>query len=77
MDLHWSATSGDGGSGVVLSGEDVARGPGKLSTESLEGLNENSGLNGCGVLRQRCFFRVDARGGIEYSCAGNQRCGHP
>lgn len=41
------STSGNGGSGVVLGGEDVAAGPGELGTESLEGLDEDSGLDGC------------------------------
>lgn len=38
--------SGNGGSGMVLCGEDVARGPGELGTERLEGLDEDSGLDG-------------------------------
>jgi hypothetical protein len=37
---------GNGGSGVVLGGEDVARCPGELSTEGLEGLDEDSRLDG-------------------------------
>ena len=36
----------DSSGGVVLGGEDVARSPSYLSTESLEGLDENSGLDG-------------------------------
>jgi hypothetical protein len=40
-------TGGSNGSGgVVLSGEDVAGSPGDLSTESSEGLDEDSGLDG-------------------------------
>ena len=39
---------GDGGSGVVLGGEDVAGRPGDLGTEGLEGLDEDGGLDGCG-----------------------------
>lgn len=39
--------SGDGSSGVVLGGEDVARCPGELGTEGLEGLDEDGGLDGC------------------------------
>jgi hypothetical protein len=35
---------------VVLGGEDVARGPGKLSTEGLERLDEDGRLDGCGGL---------------------------
>ena len=38
--------SGDGGSGVVLGGEDVAGGPGELGTEGCKGLDENGGLDG-------------------------------
>jgi hypothetical protein len=44
---HRGTAGGDGGSGVVLGGEDVAGGPGELGTEGLEGLNEDSGLDGC------------------------------
>ena len=40
-------TGGDGGSGVVLGGEDVARRPGELGTEGLEGLDEDGSLDGC------------------------------
>lgn len=39
-------TGGNGGSGVVLGGEDVAAGPGELGTEGLERLDEDSGLDG-------------------------------
>lgn len=40
-------TSGsNGGSGLVLSGENVARRPLDLGTEGSQGLNENSSLNG-------------------------------
>ena len=38
----------DGGSGVVLGGEDVARRPRDLSTEGGEGLDEDGGLDGPG-----------------------------
>lgn len=38
--------SGDGSGGVVLGGEDVAAGPGNLSTKGNEGLNEDSSLDG-------------------------------
>jgi len=41
-----NASSGDGGGGMVLSGEDVAGRPGHLGTESSEGLNQDSGLDG-------------------------------
>jgi hypothetical protein len=37
---------GDGGGGVVLGGEDVARGPGDLGAERGEGLDEDGGLDG-------------------------------
>ena len=40
------AGGGNGGGSVVLGGEDVARGPGELSTEGLEGLDENGSLDG-------------------------------
>ncbi|KUI61723.1 hypothetical protein VP1G_11265 [Cytospora mali] len=39
-------SSGDGSSGVVLGGEDVAGRPGNLSTESGKGLDEDGSLNG-------------------------------
>lgn len=38
--------SSNGGSGVVLGGEDVARSPGDLSTEGGQSLDEDSGLDG-------------------------------
>ena len=38
--------SGNGSGGVVLGAEDVARGPGNLSTESSEGLDEDGSLDG-------------------------------
>lgn len=44
--LHWDTRSSNSSSGVVLSGENVAAGPGDLSTESSQGLNEDSGLDG-------------------------------
>ena len=37
---------GDRRGSVILSGEDVARGPGNLSTESSEGLDQDSSLDG-------------------------------
>jgi len=46
LSVHWSTTGGNGSSGVVLGGEDVAGSPGELSTESLEGLDKDSGLDG-------------------------------
>ena len=44
-DLHRDTCGSNGGSGVILGGEDVARGPGDLGTEVGEGLNEDSGLD--------------------------------
>jgi len=41
--------SGNSSGGVVLGGEDVARRPGDLGTESSEGLDEDSGLDGPGL----------------------------
>jgi hypothetical protein len=40
------AGGGNGGGRVVLSGEDVARGPGELSTKGLERLDEDGSLDG-------------------------------
>ena len=45
--VHRGTTGGNGSGGVVLGGEDVARGPGQLSAESLESLDEDGGLDGC------------------------------
>lgn len=42
------ARGGNGSGGVVLGGEDVAGGPGNLSTEGSQGLDEDGGLDGCG-----------------------------
>ena len=43
---HRRATRGDGGSSVVLGGEDVARGPAYLRTERLQRLDQHGGLDG-------------------------------
>lgn len=40
------ARGGNGSSGVVLGGEDVAGGPGNLGTESSQGLDQDGGLDG-------------------------------
>lgn len=40
------AGGSNGGSSMVLGGEDIAAGPGDLSTKGSEGLDENSGLDG-------------------------------
>jgi len=45
--IHRSASSGNGSGGVILSGEDVAAGPGEFSTKGPEGLDENGGLDRC------------------------------
>lgn len=39
--------SGDGSGSVVLSGEDVARGPGNLGTESSQGLDKDGAMRRC------------------------------
>lgn len=44
--LHWGTRGSNGSSSMVLGGEDVAAGPGNLSTEGSEGLNEHGSLNG-------------------------------
>ena len=46
MNLHRDTGGGNGSSGVVLGGEDVAGSPGDLSTEVSEGLDEDSSLDG-------------------------------
>jgi hypothetical protein len=38
---------------VVLGGEDVAGSPGDLSTEVSEGLDEDSGLDGCIIVSKK------------------------
>jgi hypothetical protein len=38
--------TGDGGGGVVLSGEDVARAPSDVTSEGLEGLDQDGSLDG-------------------------------
>jgi hypothetical protein len=42
--IDWDASDGDGGSSLVLGGEDVAGGPLDLSTKGGEGLDEDSRL---------------------------------
>jgi hypothetical protein len=70
-------TSGsNGGGGVVLGGEDVARGPGELSTEGLERLDEDGGLDGyAGSAHVSRTTRTTPW--TTYSCAGSQQCGRP
>jgi hypothetical protein len=67
---------GNGGSGVVLGGEDVARSPGELSTEGLERLNEDGGLDGYHVCQQAIRWLL-AFSEATYSCEDIQQCGHP
>lgn len=43
---NWHTGGGNGSSSVVLSGENVTRRPGNLSSKSNQSLDENSGLNG-------------------------------
>jgi hypothetical protein len=59
---------------VVLGGEDVAGSPGDLSTEVSEGLDEDSGLDGCNIVSKKANVVVRL---ITYSCGDNQRYGHP
>jgi hypothetical protein len=47
-DIHWSASSRNCSSGVILRGEDVAAGPCNLGAQCCESLNEDGGLNCCG-----------------------------
>jgi hypothetical protein len=79
-------TSGsDGSSGVILGGEDVAGRPGNISTESSEGLNENSGLLKGYTIKTRLsvpnFHNIITmivwKKHLRWSCASNQQCGHP
>jgi len=44
--LHWDTSSGNGSSSMVLCRVDVAAGPRNFSTESGEGLDEDSSLDG-------------------------------
>jgi hypothetical protein len=68
---------GNGGSGVVLGGEDVARRPGELSTKGLESLDEDGRLDGYGGVSVGSKPRINSTPETTYSCAGNQQCGHP
>ena len=43
--IHWSSAGCNGGSSVVLCGEDVAARPCDFGTKSFEGFNENSRLD--------------------------------
>ncbi|KAG9954788.1 S-adenosyl-L-homocysteine hydrolase-like protein, partial [Aureobasidium melanogenum] len=74
-------TSGNGGSGVVLGGEDVAGGPGELGTEGLEDLGRDgvlmckqpairAPLRGCS---SAYFARVAMRPGISCSASSISR----
>jgi hypothetical protein len=65
--------SGDSGGGVVLGGEDVAGGPGNLSTEVNEGLDQDGSLDGCERVSSSPF---DPCFEATYSCEDNQQCGH-
>jgi hypothetical protein len=67
--------SGNGSRGVVLCGEDVAGGPGELSTEGLERLDEDGGLDGCAGLAGS--FAPSSTPEMTYSCVDIQQCGHP
>jgi hypothetical protein len=58
---------------VILSGEDVAGGPGKLCAEGLEGLDKNGRLDGWGGLAGNS----ERWAGQTYSCAGIRQYGHP
>ena len=69
------ARGGNGGGGVVLGGEDVARGPGELGTEGLERLDEDSGLDGCGTSGGQSSHGSGAA--TTHSCAGSRQCGPP
>jgi hypothetical protein len=68
-------SSGNGSGSVVLGGEDVAGGPGELGTEGCEGLDEDGGLDGCGLLAVAVGYADMA--GKAYSCEDIQQCGHP
>merc|ERR1719430_1421228 len=43
--IDWDTTSSNSSSSMVLSGEDVARRPGNISTKFKQSLNENSSLD--------------------------------
>lgn len=61
FDLHRDTGSGNGSSGVVLGGEDVAAGPGDLGTEGNEGLDEDGSLDGCKGLERFQSRKVSGR----------------
>jgi hypothetical protein len=64
--------SGDSGGGVVLGGEDVAGGPGDLSTEVNESLDQDGSLDGC---ERVSSSPVDPYFEATYSCEDNRQCG--
>jgi len=66
-----SLGSNDGSSSVILGGEDVARAPTNLSTESSEGLDEDSGLDGH-VEGTGDTGTLEGLGSTELSTAGHE-----
>lgn len=66
-----SGVAGDGGSGVVLGGEDVAAAPADLSAQSGQGLNEHTGLDGH-VQGAADLAALERLSGAELGAAGHQ-----
>lgn len=73
-------SGGNGGGGVVLGREDVARRPGDLGTESGEGLDEDGGLDGPAELagsRKTVGMAWSCRLGLVRTCEGSRQCERP
>ena len=68
---HGGGVAGDGGSGVVLGGEDVARAPADLSAQGGQGLNQHGGLDGH-VQRAGNLGTLEGLGGAELGAARHQ-----
>ncbi len=64
---YWHTGGGNGGSSVVLCGEDVAGSPGQLSTESLERLDQNGGLDGLEAVSRSSQLGFERRTHVQAS----------
>lgn len=62
---------------IARENETHAGGPRNLSTESNQGLDEHSGLDGPAKIQQCENAITSSRMEIKVTCAGSQRCEHP
>mmetsp|Transcript_60139 Transcript_60139/g.68467 ORF Transcript_60139/g.68467 Transcript_60139/m.68467 type:complete len:448 (+) Transcript_60139:448-1791(+) len=65
---------GDSSSGVILSGEDVARAPSDFGTQSLQGFDQNSGLDG--HMQRSSDFSTSQRLGSTIFRSARHQTGH-